>query len=138
MPHLGGLHVLVVDDDADTREVIAEALAECGARVTVAGSVPEAMDAIAREKPDVVLSDIAMPGETGLDLIRRIRALAPEAGGNIPATALTAYTRQELRNEMHAAGFELHIAKPVDPAELCARVATLGRVRDTTSRADRS
>jgi CheY-like chemotaxis protein len=85
------------------------------------------------ERPDLVLSDIAMPHETGLDLIRRIRAFGPEAGGNVPAIALTAYTPPELLHRIQAAGFELYIAKPVAPTELCARLATFARSHGATA-----
>jgi PAS domain S-box-containing protein len=125
---LDGRHVLVVDDDADTRTMIGAMLERCGTRVTAASSVVEALAAIEREVPDVIVSDIGMPSEDGYDLIRRVRALPPDKGGNVPATALTAYARADDRRRALAAGYTAHLAKPVEPGELCAIVAALARL----------
>jgi PAS domain S-box-containing protein len=125
---LDGVRVLVVDD-VDTRELLVETLAPCGAVVTGVSSVREAMAEFARRAPDVLVSDIGMPGESGLDLMRRVRALPPDSGGLVPAAALTAYARDDDRRAVLGAGFQLHIPKPIDPIELCVLVATLARLR---------
>src|SRR5581483_3545901 len=96
-PDLQNVRVLVVDDDVDTREMLREILGGSGARVTLAGSVAEAIEAFTREPPDVLISDIGMPGETGFDLIQRVRALPVDAGGKVPAAALSAYPRESDR-----------------------------------------
>ena len=126
-PEINGLHVLVVDDDADGRELLAEILIECGTRVSVAGSAAEAITQFDRDRPDVLLSDIGMPDEDGYALIKRVRARPPEAGGSVPAASLTAYAGPEDRRRALLAGFNMHVPKPVDPAELVAVVASLGR-----------
>jgi len=120
-----GTRVLVVDDDADARELIKRLLEECGAQVTVAGSSTEAIKIIRRGDLDVLVSDIAMPGEDGNALVRHVRDLPPEQGGELPAVALTAYARAEDRVKAIRAGFQMHLAKPVEPAELIAIVASL-------------
>ena len=124
-PALDGLRVLVVDDEPDTRELLAAVLKGRGAAVTLAASAGEALQAIERETPHVLVSDIGMPGEDGYELISRVRALPPERGGNVPAAALTAYAREDDRIRALLAGFQIHIPKPVNPAELAAVVATL-------------
>jgi CheY-like chemotaxis protein len=125
-PRLDGLSVLIVDDEADARNLIAAVLQGRGARVFMAGSAAEAVAVLQAERPDVVLSDISMRDEDGYDFIRAVRALSTEKGGRTPAAALTAYGRLEDRMKALSAGFQLHVAKPVDPAELVAVVATLG------------
>lgn len=122
---LSRLRVLVVDDDPDSREVVREVLEQAGAVVAVAGSTPEALKAIAERPPDVLLSDLGMPGEDGYQLMRRVRALDPVAGGSVPAAALTAYTQAENKRAAQEAGFQGYLAKPIDPAELTAAVARL-------------
>jgi signal transduction histidine kinase len=122
---LSGLHVLVVDDDEDTRELMAAVLGRAGARVTRAATAAEAFDAVVRLRPDVLLADIGMPVEDGYTLISRVRALGREADGNVPAAALTAYARPEDRARALSAGYQLHIAKPSDPAALVSAVARL-------------
>ena len=126
-PELAGLRVLVVDDDDDGREVIGMVLEESGAVVTTAASAEAAMTAFTRARPDVILSDIGMPGEDGYSLIRRIRALPAAEGGATPAASLTAYTSPDDRRRALNAGFNLHVSKPVEPAELLAVIASLGR-----------
>ncbi|HSP99507.1 MAG TPA: CHASE3 domain-containing protein [Candidatus Dormibacteraeota bacterium] len=111
---LSDLHVLVVDDDADTREGLRLALEIYGARVTVADSVTAALEALAQERPHAVISDIGMPGGTGLDLIRTIR----EEIGSLPAIAISGYASREDRDVALAAGFTEHLTKPVDLAVL--------------------
>jgi PAS domain S-box-containing protein len=125
-PRLDGMRVLVVDDEADARNLLAAVLQARGARVFMAASSPEAIEVLRRERPDVVLSDISMRDEDGYDFIRKVRGLSPAEGGRTPAAALTAYGRLEDRMKALSAGFQLHLAKPVDPAELVAVVATLG------------
>jgi PAS domain S-box-containing protein len=132
-PSLAGLSVLVVDDEADARELIATVLEQAGARAITAASVDEALVRVVRDRPDVLLTDIGMPGADGYTLLQKIRELAPEQGGSIPAAALTAYSRIEDARRAFAAGFLRHVAKPVEPAFLVAQVAALaGRHRATT------
>jgi PAS domain S-box-containing protein len=135
MPALAGVHVLVVDDEPDARDLIEHILRQCGAGVTLASSADEAMAAFETRRPDVLLSDIGMPGEDGYSLIRRVRALADEQGGNTPAVALTAFARVEDRDRALREGFQLHVSKPVEPAALANAVAELAR-RDANSPAD--
>jgi signal transduction histidine kinase len=125
LARLSRLRVLVVDDDPDSREVVREVLEQAGATVAVAASSREALAAIAQEPPDVLLSDLGMPEEDGYQLLRSVRALAKDAGGSVPAAALTAYTQAEDRLAAQDAGFQGYLAKPIDPAELTAAVARL-------------
>jgi signal transduction histidine kinase/ActR/RegA family two-component response regulator len=122
---LRDLRVLVVEDEADTRELVVTALAQCGAEVAAAGSVPEALAAFDRAAPDVLVSDIGFAGEDGYSLIRKVRAREPGNGDGVPAAALTAYAGAEDRARALEAGFQTHLAKPVDPSELIMAVATL-------------
>ncbi|MDT7541446.1 MAG: hypothetical protein QOE33_1350 [Acidobacteriota bacterium] len=122
---LMGLRVLVVDDDGDARELFARTLADCGAHALTAASSAEAFDALVRERPDVLLADIAMPEEDGYVLIGKVRALPPEGGGLTPAAALTAYARPEDRAKVLRAGFQVHLPKPVKSSELIKVVARL-------------
>jgi PAS domain S-box-containing protein len=124
-PDLGGLHVLVVEDEQDGRELITTVLERCGARVTAVRNVAEALEALEEGRPDVLLSDIGLPGEDGYTLIRKVRALEAERGSQIPAAALTAYASADDRLRALAAGFQVHVAKPVEPSELTAIVASL-------------
>jgi K+-sensing histidine kinase KdpD/ActR/RegA family two-component response regulator len=124
---LDGLHVLAVDDDDDSRRLVHAVLEKAGARVTLASSVEQAMEAFDREPPDVVVSDLGMPGQDGLELIRRIRARSGERGGQVPAAALTAYARAGDRARALGAGFSMHLPKPVEPEELIAVVISLAR-----------
>jgi CheY-like chemotaxis protein len=122
---LEGVRLLILDDDGDLRLLLTTALAHMGAAVTAVGSAREALDAVSDETPHVVVSDIRMPGEDGYAFIRKLRALSPERGGRTPAVALTAYPRVEDRARALAAGFQMHVPKPVQPNELAAVVATL-------------
>ena len=124
-PSLDGLHVLIVEDDADARELLTVILQHCNAHVTAAGSVAEGMAAMAARRPDVIVSDIEMPDEDGYSLIRRVRALGAEDGGGVPVAALTAYASTSDRLKVLGAGFNIHVAKPVEPAELAIVVANL-------------
>jgi len=117
--------VLVVEDEQDSRELIAAVLRQCGAEVSTAASVQEGLEIYQRLRPDILVSDIGMPGEDGYDLIRKVRALPPEQGGRTPAVALTAYARTEDRMRSLLAGFQVHVPKPVEPNELVAVVASL-------------
>ncbi len=122
---LRGVKVLVLDDEADARALVKRLLEGCGALVRVAGSVEDTLRLLGEEKPDVLVSDIGMPGEDGYSLIRRVRALGAANGGAVPAVALTAYARAEDRMKAILAGFQMHVAKPVEPAELLTMVASL-------------
>jgi PAS domain S-box-containing protein len=131
---IAGVKVLVVDDEADARALVKRLLEDCGAEVVTAGSAAEALELVGAEKPDVLLTDIGMPDADGYSLIRRVRALGPEHGGQVPAAALTAYARAEDRVKAVLAGFQMHLAKPVEPTELIATVAGLaGRVGSSGS-----
>jgi signal transduction histidine kinase/ActR/RegA family two-component response regulator len=127
-PELAGLKVLVVDDEPDTRELLVTVVSQCGCVVQGAGSTGEALDVVPGFRPDVILSDIGMPGEDGYELVRKLRQRPPEQGGRTPAAALTAYARAEDRRQALRAGFEMHLPKPVEPAELIAALATLARI----------
>ena len=122
---LAGLRVLLVDDEADARTLVADILRGAGARVDCAASASEAMEMFAASAPDALLSDIGMPGENGYDLIRRVRALSIESGGGVPAIALTAFARPEDRSRALAAGYQLHLTKPVEQHELLAALSSL-------------
>jgi CheY-like chemotaxis protein len=122
---LDGIRVMIVDDDADGREMLTVLLALAGATVVSAGSVPEALDALETRRPDVIVSDIAMADEDGYALIRQLRAREAERGGTIPAVALTGYVRPEDRARILVAGFQAHVGKPFEPDEIVAVVASL-------------
>ncbi|HEX8473473.1 MAG TPA: PAS domain S-box protein [Pyrinomonadaceae bacterium] len=122
---LDGLKVLVVDDEPDTRELLQAGLGRCGAQVQVAGSVAEALEAIRADAPDLLISDIGMPDADGYELIRRVRELSVDDGGKVSAIALTAYARVEDRMQALRAGYQMHVPKPVELAELVAVAASL-------------
>jgi CheY-like chemotaxis protein len=124
---LDGLRVLVVDDEEDARELLAAGLGQCGAEVTTASSARHALEALEGGQFGVLISDIGMPGEDGYELIRKVRSLPPEAGGRTPAVALTAYARTEDRLRAMRAGYEMHVAKPVELTELIVVIANLAR-----------
>jgi CheY-like chemotaxis protein/nitrogen-specific signal transduction histidine kinase len=124
-PRLDGVTVLVVDDDADARELVIMALESCGARTLAAASAAEGLRVLADRRPDVLLTDIAMPEEDGCDFLRRVRQLPAGEGGQTPAAALTAYASESDRRHALRSGFQAHIAKPAHPAELVAIVARL-------------
>ncbi|WP_437868891.1 response regulator [Sorangium sp. So ce363] len=123
--NLGGLRVLLVEDDADARELLQEVLSQHHAEVTAVASAHEALAAFCADLPHVLVSDIAMPGEDGYELIRAIRQRPPQAGGDLPALALTAYARKEDQKRALEAGFHMHATKPIEPAALVAAVASL-------------
>ena len=124
LPVLTGVRVLVVDNEADARALVATVLERCGAHVTTVSSAPEAIRRISEERPDVLLSDIAMPGQDGYDLIRELRRLE-RMGPAIPAAALTAFATATDRARALLAGYQAHLPKPVEPSELAAVVAAL-------------
>ncbi len=126
---LAGLKILVVDDEFDTREFLITALEQYGAEVFAAASTAQAIALVQENQPQILLSDIGMPGEDGYTLIRKLRSLPPEQGGQIPAAALTAYTRTEDRILALAAGFQMHIPKPIDPRHLIDVVGQLRPVQ---------
>jgi CheY-like chemotaxis protein len=115
----------VVDDEKDSRELVATLLQEGKARVSTAESAAQALELLNREPPELIISDIGMPGMDGYALLQEVRTRAPEQGGRVPAVALTAYARQEDQAAALKAGFDSHVAKPLEPAELLWVVATL-------------
>jgi CheY-like chemotaxis protein/two-component sensor histidine kinase len=130
-PSLEGLSVLVVDDDDQSRQVMAAHLESHRAVVLTATSAAEAFEVLQREHPDVLLADVAMPGEDGYSLIRKLRAMAPAQAAAIPAVAVTAFARDEDRREALRAGFQLHLVKPIEPRSLVAAVARIGKLTPT-------
>jgi signal transduction histidine kinase/ActR/RegA family two-component response regulator len=122
---LAGLRVLVCEDDADSRDLLHEVLSGEGATVRVAAAAPEALQHLREFRPDVLVSDIGLPLVDGYALIRQIRELSADDGGRTPAIALTAYAGAEDARKAFSAGYQLHVAKPVEPSELSARVANL-------------
>jgi PAS domain S-box-containing protein len=124
---LDGLRILVVDDESDTRDLLKQGLEFCGAKVSVAANAADALEALTGNFPDILISDIGMPQVDGYELIRQIRLLPRERGGKIPAIALTAYTRTEDRLQALRAGYDMHVPKPVELAELVAVAATVVR-----------
>jgi CheY-like chemotaxis protein len=124
-PNLEGVRVLVVDDEVDTREFLVFLLEEYGAQVTAFASAAEVLTSIAELQPDILLSDIGMPEMDGYMLIRQIRAMPPSLGGEIKAIALTAYAGETDHQQVLKAGFQKHITKPVDLAELVTAIADL-------------
>jgi CheY-like chemotaxis protein/anti-sigma regulatory factor (Ser/Thr protein kinase) len=122
-PRLDGVRVLVVDDEPDARTLIGTVLGQCGAEVATVPSAAAALAALQRDAFDVLLSDISMPQEDGYQLIRKVRAVRP----SLPAAAVTAFARAEDRDAALAAGFQLHVAKPVEPAALARAVESLVR-----------
>nr|WP_255672567.1 PAS domain S-box protein [Corallococcus sp. AS-1-6] len=126
-PELGGVRVLVVDDEEDARELLRTLLEDNGAHVVTAGSAMEGLQVLQAEQPDVLVSDIGMPGTDGYGFIERVRALPAEEGGHTPAVAITAYARSEDRTRVLRAGFQSHVPKPVEPGELLAVIASLAK-----------
>ncbi|MDD5655698.1 MAG: PAS domain-containing protein [Elusimicrobia bacterium] len=128
-PVLKGVRVFVVEDDDDTRQMLVSVLSHCGAEVEHASGASDAFARLPKASPDVLICDISMPGEDGCSLLERIRLLPPETGGRVPAAALTAYATAEDRTRILRSGFDIHLPKPVDPAELLAVVRALARKR---------
>ncbi|MGC4030965.1 MAG: ATP-binding protein [Tepidisphaeraceae bacterium] len=125
---LAGVNILAIDDEPDGRSMLHRLLGECGAVVQTAGSAAEAIAAFDTCRPAVIVSDIGMPGEDGYSLIRRIRSRPAVAGGQVPAIALTAYARANDRIRAIEAGFQAHLVKPVNPAELIITVAAMANL----------
>jgi len=128
LSNLDGVRVLVVEDDPDAREMLTGVLQQAGAEVISVASAAEALDTLHHRRADVLISDIGMPDEDGYALIHRVRALDPKSGGTVPAIALTANARAEDRSHALAAGFQIHLAKPIDPGELTRTIAETIRV----------
>jgi len=122
---LDGLRVLLVDDEPEARQIISTVMMRTGAEVTICQSASEALAKLAEWKPDVILSDIAMPDEDGYSFIGKVRSLPRDKGGEIPAAALTAYARDVDRRQALAAGYQVHIAKPIGASQLVNMVARL-------------
>ncbi len=122
---LTGTRVLAVDDDPDGLSLLSTVLARAGATVTAVRSGAGALEALDRQVPDVIVTDVGMPGMDGFELLQRIRERPSEAGGRVPAAVLTAYARSEDRLRSLRDGFEVHLSKPVDPDELVAAIASL-------------
>lgn len=133
LPAIEGIRVLVVDDEADARELIAFLLEQAGAIVTAVSSAHDALESLKQSKPDILISDIGMSGMDGYRLIRQVRTLTPEEGGQILAIALTAYAGELNQQQALAAGFQQHITKPLDLAELIQVIATLAEKCDRAS-----
>jgi hypothetical protein len=126
---LDEVRVLLVEDSPETLDMLKVIFEESGAEVIAATSADEALDALDRFRPDVLVSDIRIPDRDGYDLVREVRARAPERSGKIPAVALTTYVSAEDRVRVLSAGFQMHVAKPIDPDDLIAAVASLtGRI----------
>jgi CheY-like chemotaxis protein len=128
---LRGLRVLVVEDDMDIRELLIAVLADAGAVVESAESAAQGLNAVACFHPQLLVSDIGMPGEDGYSFIRRVRALGAHAGGDIPSIALTAFSSVTDREKALGAGFTVHLSKPIDPIDLVCAVKDLAQRRDS-------
>ncbi len=128
--NLNSTKILVVDDEVDAQELLKRVLEDCGANVLTASSAEEALELVQSYKPNVVVSDIGMPGKDGYDFIRTLRGLPSDMGGNIPAAAVTAFARFEDRIRALRCGYQTHVAKPIEPAELIAVVASLAGRHD--------
>jgi PAS domain S-box-containing protein len=122
---LRGVTILIVDDDAETRELLETMVNQAHADALTAGTAAEALEILDRSRPDLMICDIGMPGEDGYSLIRKIRSRSVTEGGRIPAVAFTAYARSEDRRRCLLAGFQSHMAKPAEPAEMLALIAAL-------------
>jgi len=132
LPSLAGVHVLVIDDEPDARELVARILRKAGAEADTAPSAEEGLAMLRRTRPDIVISDIGMPEEDGYGFVRRLRKLSHEEGGDTPAVALTAFARSEDRRMALMSGFQMHVSKPAEASELVVVVATLaGRMAPT-------
>ncbi len=122
---LDGLKVLLVDDEPEARQIISTVITRTGAEVKSCKSAHEALVKLSEWKPDVILSDIAMPGQDGYSFIRQVRSLPRDKGGDTPAAALTAYARDIDRRQALAAGYQMHIAKPIAASQLVTMIARL-------------
>ena len=124
------MHVLLVEDDEDSRKLLGTMLKRYGARVTATKSAAEAFKAVAGDVPDLLISDIGMPDEDGYEFIRKLRALPPDEGGRTPAIALTGYASRKDRERALDAGYQQHMAKPIEQADMIAAIAALIRRGD--------
>jgi CheY-like chemotaxis protein len=122
---LDGVHVMLVEDDEDSRKLLSTMLKRYGARVTATKSAAEAFRAIASDTPDILISDIGMPDEDGYEFIRKLRALPPDKGGHTPAIALTGYASRKDRERALESGYQQHMAKPIEQADMIAAIAAL-------------
>jgi len=122
---LSGVRVLVVDDEQDSRELLRRILEDCGAQVRTAPSAEAALELLPLQRPDVLVSDIGMPGTDGYELLRRVRLMGAAQGGDVPAIAVTAFARTEDRVRALRAGYSVHVAKPMEPLEIVATVASV-------------
>jgi CheY-like chemotaxis protein len=129
---LTGIRILVVDDQDDARDLLSTVLEQSGAEVRAVSSSAEAREVFPNFRPDVLVSDIAMPREGGYELIRKIRSLGADKGGTVPAVAVTAYATAEDRALAFAAGYDVHLAKPLAPMTLVEALAKLVRKRRET------
>jgi CheY-like chemotaxis protein len=132
--NLQGIHVLAIDDEPDALRLVCEVLEAVGARLTTAQSADEALEKLVTQVPDVVVADLGMPHVDGFGFINRLRHHADPRVREVPAAALTAYARSEDRMKALRAGFQIHLAKPIDPAELITTIAALAKrvvVRDS-------
>ena len=135
-PDLKGVHVFVVDDNDDSRRLLEQALHYCGALATVFASAEAALEAVNEYLPTLIISDISMPGMTGLDFIRRLRERPPEKGGVIPAIVVTAFYEEFVVRTARAAGFDAYLTKPINFEALCMlvdHVAGIKRQRDDSA-----
>ncbi len=130
LARLDGVQVLIVEDEPTAREALLELFDSCGSVARAVSSAAEAIAVLDEWRPDVLVSDIAMPEEDGYSLIRRIRLRSPEKGGIVPAVALTAYAKIGDRVSILAAGFQMYLSKPTDPKELVAVVGSLARRKE--------
>jgi CheY-like chemotaxis protein len=134
VPRLTGVRVLIVDDEPDARELLKRILSEYEAEVESVSSASEALPLVERGHPDVLVSDIGMPEVDGYELIRAVRLLPADDGGQTPALALTAFARSEDRQRALLAGYQAHVAKPIEPSELITTIASLaGRIGARTT-----
>ena len=133
---LQGLRILVVEDESDTRDFLSRFLSGQGANVVVAGSAAEALEKLTGAAPDLLISDIGLPGVDGYEFLKRIRETGDDAGGGIPAIALTAYARAEDRSRAFRAGYQEHLAKPIEPDDLVAAVSRIAQLSQQTDRED--
>ena len=124
---LVGVHVLIVDDDPEARDLVGTVLRYCGALVVVAAGAREALERLTQLVPDIIVCDLAMPEHDGYWFVRALRALPPMQGGNLPVVAITAHGALHGPDRTLPAGFQAHIRKPIDPWELCRAIVSLTR-----------
>lgn len=134
--NLEGLRLLVVDDDPDARELLTILFSGDGAEIITAASALEALEALSRFQPDMLISDISLPDEDGYSLLQKVRKLDASQGGQIPAIALTAYAMEEDRIRALSAGFDRHLSKPIDLEELTSVVKSLACQRQVSLTGD--